>query len=379
MTKSQTILVSVGVVFILALLGAAYITIQSVSKASESAEKLEKVKKDYARIFKTANPFPSEENKEILEKNLEQAREWEKKLLTIIREGEYNPESKQTNPGYFSNKRQEMIERLTTTAPKGPDGKSVAVEGLTFGFDKYKDGAPASKNDVPRLMEQLTLIDGLVQLLYDAEIDKLKAVRREEFEDVDNQKSDEEASSSSRRSSRRSSRNRASNVTTNSGGPVPIEPFEQGAVEVDRQRFEFVFDARQNSLMTILNEIGTMKPYAIVSKLSFVKASDDYRPPVDEQKDEKKSKRRSQAEEASENQIVLNVRPPSRTSRLVSGELHEAPVTVSMTVDVFTFKPEEENTDAMEAEEYADDSMEESVDSQDADANVANEEANGDF
>ena len=74
MTKSQTILVSVGVVFILALLGAAYITIQSVSKASESAEKLEKVKKDYARIFKTANPFPNEENKEILEKNLEQAR-----------------------------------------------------------------------------------------------------------------------------------------------------------------------------------------------------------------------------------------------------------------------------------------------------------------
>jgi hypothetical protein len=272
-----------------------------------------------------------------------------------------------------------MIERLTRTAPKGPDGKSVAVEGLTFGFDKYKDGAPASKNDVPRLMEQLTLIDGLVQLLYDAEIDKLKAVRREEFEDVDNQESNEEASSSSRRSSRRSSRNRASNVTTNSGGPVPIEPFEQGAVEVDRQRFEFVFDARQNSLMTILNEIGTMKPYAIVSKLSFVKASDDYRPPVDEQKDEKKSKRRPQAEEASENQIVLNVRPPSRTSRLVSGELHEAPVTVSMTVDVFTFKPEEENTDAMEAEEYADDSMEESVDSQDADANVDNEEANGDF
>ena len=41
---------------------------------------------------------------------------------------------------YFKNKREAMISHLTETAPKGLDGKSVAVEGLTFGFDKYKDG-----------------------------------------------------------------------------------------------------------------------------------------------------------------------------------------------------------------------------------------------
>ena len=364
MKRPQIILAIAGGLVGVVLLSVGYSTIGSVSAASDSAEKLEKMQRDYSRVFKTANPFPNEENKEILEKNLEQAREWEKKLLTIIREGEYKPESKQTNAGYFSNKRQEMIERLTTTAPKGPDGKSVAVEGLTFGFDKYKDGAPASKNDVPRLMEQLTLIDGLVQLLYDAEIDRLKAVRREEFEDTASE-GDEDEEATTRRSSRRSSRGGRSNQTaTNSGGSVAIEPFEEGVVPAERQRFEFVFDARQDSLMKVLNAIGTMEPYTIVSKLSFTKAGEDYRPPVDEKKEEKRASRRNRTDELSETTqtpIIVNVRPPGRTSRLVSGKLREAPVTVSMTVDVFKFKMDEQEEEQQLVEENGEASAEEAV------------------
>lgn len=371
MKKPQIILVSVGVILGLALLIGIVQAINSVNAASESAKKLEKVQKDYVRIYKTSNPFPNQENKEILEENRDNARDWEQSLLKIIRAGEYKAESKQTNPGYFSNKRQEMIERLTSTAPKGPDGKSVAVEGLTFGFDKYKDGAPASKNNVPRLMMQLSMIDNLVQLLYTAEIDKLKAVRREEFEDVASS-DEEETSTTSRRSSRRSLRGGRATAatTTNSGGPVEIEPFEQGVVPVDRQRFEFVFDARQDALMKILNAIGTMEPYALVSKLSFTKAGEDYRPPVDEKKEDKKSTRRSRNEEAVEEQTtgIINVRPPSRTSRLVSGVLREAPVTVTMTVDVFTFIADEEEVNSEEDSEETEEAIESESSNDDAES-----------
>lgn len=371
MKKPQIILVSVGVILGLALLIGIVQAINSVNAASESAKKLEKAQKDYVRIYKTSNPFPNQENKEILEENRDNARDWEQSLLKIIRAGEYKAESKQTNPGYFSNKRQEMIERLTSTAPKGPDGKSVAVEGLTFGFDKYKDGAPASKNNVPRLMMQLSMIDNLVQLLYTAEIDKLKAVRREEFEDVASS-DEEETSTTSRRSSRRSLRGGRATAatTTNSGGPVEIEPFEQGVVPVDRQRFEFVFDARQDALMKILNAIGTMEPYALVSKLSFTKAGEDYRPPVDEKKEDKKSTRRSRNEEAVEEQTtgIINVRPPSRTSRLVSGVLREAPVTVTMTVDVFTFIADEEEVNSEEDSEETEEAIESESSNDDAES-----------
>lgn len=371
MKKPQIILVSVGVILGLVLLIGIVQAINSANAASESAKKLEKAQKDYVRIYKTSNPFPNQENKEILEENRDNARDWEQSLLKIIRAGEYKAESKQTNPGYFSNKRQEMIERLTSTAPKGPDGKSVAVEGLTFGFDKYKDGAPASKNNVPRLMMQLSMIDNLVQLLYTAEIDKLKAVRREEFEDVASS-DEEETSTTSRRSSRRSSRGGRATAatTTNSGGPVEIEPFEQGVVPVDRQRFEFVFDARQDALMKILNAIGTMEPYALVSKLSFTKAGEDYRPPVDEKKEDKKSTRRSRNEEAVEEQTtgIINVRPPSRTSRLVSGVLREAPVTVTMTVDVFTFIADEEEVNSEEDSEETEEAIESESSNDDAES-----------
>lgn len=369
MNKPQTILIGVGGVLGIVLVGSIYLVLNSVSAASESAEKLEKMQRDYARIFKTANPFPNAENMEILEKNSQKAKKWEQNLLNIIREGEYSPESKQTNPGYFSNKRQEMIERLTTTAPKGPDGKSVAVEGLTFGFDKYKEGAPASKSDVPRLMKQLTFIDGLVQLLYNAEIDKLKAVRREEFENASNTNEEE---STTRRSSRRRRSSASSSSTVNSGGSVVIEPYEQGVVETDRQRFEFVFDAKQDSLLKVLNAIGEMKPYAIVSKLSFVKAADDYHPPVEENKVEKKSNRRSRNEEEIEEQSpagIINVRPPSRTTRLVSGALREAPVTVTMTVDVFTFIPEKDSVVEEEDFEEVDESLEVDTENDESESN----------
>jgi hypothetical protein len=213
-------------------------------------------------------------------------------------------------------------------------------------------------------MEQLTLIDGLVQLLYDAEIDRLKAVRREEFEDTASEGvADEEATT--RRSSRRSSRGGRSNQTaTNSGGSVAIEPFEEGVVPAERQRFEFVFDARQDSLMKVLNAIGTMEPYTIVSKLSFTKAGEDYRPPVDEKKEEKRTSRRNRTDELSETTqtpIIVNVRPPSRTSRLVSGKLREAPVTVSMTVDVFKFKMDEQEEEQQLVEENDEASVEEAV------------------
>lgn len=382
MNKPQIILSAVGGVVGVILIVVGYLTVNSISAATESAEKLEKMQIDYTRIFKNANPFPNAKNMEILEENREKAKKWEKNLLDIIRKGEYTPESKQKTPGYFSNKRQEMIERLTATAPKGPDGKSVVVEGLTFGFDKYKDGTPASKSDVPRLMKQLTLIDNLVQLLYDAEIDKLKAVRREEFEDAS---TSEEEATSSRRSSRRSRGRSSASTTTNSGGPVAIEPYEQGVVETDRQRFEFVFDARQDSFMKVMNAIGTMEPYAIISKLSFVKAGEDYHPPIDEKKDEKRSSRRSREVEQEENtnQVIINVRPPSRTSRLVSGNLREAPITVSMTIDVFTFVPDPtEEQDEENFDEDSEDSYETSNDDVTSDEEVVadtSEESNTDF
>ena len=75
MKRPQIILAIAGGLVGVVLLSVGYSTIGSVSAASDSAEKLEKIQRDYSRVFKIADPFPNEENKEILEKNLEKARE----------------------------------------------------------------------------------------------------------------------------------------------------------------------------------------------------------------------------------------------------------------------------------------------------------------
>ncbi len=355
MNKPQMIFASAGAVVGVLLLAVGYFTFNSTIEASESTEQLEALRQEYSRIFKTANPFPNQENKEVLEQNLENAQNWEESLLAIFREGEYTPENQNESltPGYFKNKREAMISHLTETAPKGLDGKSVAVEGLTFGFDKYKDGAPASKQHVSRLLQQLVFIENLVQVLYDSGIDKLKAVRREEFEDAELNEDGEE-DSAPRRSRRRSSRSRPSSSTTvNSGGPVEIVPFEPGVVPMDRQRFEFVFDVRQEAFMKVLNGISTMQPYALISELSFEKSADDFRPLVEEKPDDKKRRGRSDDSEEFGEEEVPTMSSKTRTGRLASGKLHEAPITVTMTVDVFTYKPDESEYE-MDEEEYYD-------------------------
>lgn len=368
MDKSKIILLATGGVVGLIIIVMGIFTVSSMNTEAESAKELKEVVQKYKNINK-AKPYPNKDNLKQLEKNLEIAETNSRKLIEQIQEGGYVINSKQGTPGFFGNERSEMISRLTENAPESSDGTSVAVAGLTFGFDKYKEDIPDGKN-VSRLMQQLTMIEQLVNILYKAEIDKLQAVRREEFEDVVSAEEEEEEEYTSRRSSRRSrGRSSSSSGVVNSGGPVKIEPFEQGVVETDRQRFEFEFLATQDSLSKVLNSIVQMKPYALVSKLSFEKADGktDYTPPETEKKeDEGKGRSRRNVREQSPEELLANATYNfSRTSRLVSGRLREAPIKVKMAVDVFTFISDQ-NEEAME------DNFDE--DSDDFDENMASEE-----
>lgn len=114
------------------------------------------------------------------------------------------------------------------------------------------------------------------------------------------------------------------------------------------ERLGFVFLTRQDGLIAALNAIDEMRPFAMVSGLSFSKTGDDVVKPA-----EPDPKQAAAAEATG----ILE-KPAPRTARLVSGPLFETPVRVTLFVDVFSpVAPEsvgpdgDGNEDGMEEEE----------------------------
>ena len=90
----------------------------------------------------------------------------------------------------------------------------------------------------------------------------------------------------------------------------------------------------------MLNKLNEMRPFAVVSSLSFEKQGQDVVFP-DEEKEEAQAsgRRREAATPAPAAPAVINARPAPRTARLVSGPLRERPIRVNMTVDVYSILP----------------------------------------
>lgn len=346
MKKSKVILIGVASAAAVLVVVTGILTVLGLSSASESKDKLEQVRRKLDSFYKM-NPFPNSENIAVENDNLAKVTEWNKELYGMVSDGGYVAAESDPTPGSFRILREQTIAELTEKAPRADGAASIIPADFSFGFDRYKDGTPAAENEVPRLIKQLTLIRQLVEMLYGCDIMKLEAVRREGFErSASSMSSGTEDSSEGGRSGRRRVRTR-DRAASQSDTFSPVV-WEDGAVPVDRQRFEFVFVAKQASLLKVLNAIESMKPFAMISSLSFSKTGKDVIVAGAGTKDAAGAK--PQAPQASAQQPALvNARPPSRTARLVSGRLKESPVRVVLGVDVFTFGTDEKSAESEDA------------------------------
>ena len=91
-----------------------------------------------------------------------------------------------------------------------------------------------------------------------------------------------------------------------------------------------IFSTRQEGLIAVVNAIDAMRPFAMVSSLSFTKSGEDVVVPV-----EPDPAAAAAAAEAKAASGILE-KPAPRTARLVSGPLFETPVLVALYVDVFS-------------------------------------------
>lgn len=330
MKKNQLILAIGGGVSAVLVLGAAALAAIGFSGKGDARKSRERAFSELSRLHQSV-PFPSEENVAAAGKNLENARGWieilDDELTVGTNDWAKGINLRRASPGEFSSLREETIQSLYDAAPVGEDGTKIVPDSFAFGFDRYSGGEPAQTPHVVRLLRQLRLTDQLVRMLYAAGPQRIETVGRVVFETGSAASSDE--TGYVRPKKRNDARTRDAALV------VQPPPPSDGPVPSDVERFGFRFVAREKAVLDFVNAIDAMKPYACVSGLSMSKVSDDVVFPDEAQ--EKDAARRREEEKTAPEQAALRLgppKPPPRASRMVSGPLREAPVSVMVFVDV---------------------------------------------
>ena len=294
-----------------------------------------------------SNPFPSGENVATNKTNLEQSREWVAQLTELLHEGAVGYDEQFKSPPQFMEKLQlaqkSMIDRDPTYTPSKPDAEPSPIlpANFMFGFDRYlQTGAQMPlPDDVPRLVQQLGMVERLTEVLYGAGIVSLKELKRETFEKavvagtgtpgapgVAAAGPGGAAARPTRRSSRTSRKRtkppRERKNEKKSGGPEP-EMYSS-------QRFEIRFSAFENAIVDVMNTLGTNELFSVIQEASFLRQDDGVFMPTQADQEPK----------VLPQGVVLGPKDWGVSERMVSGATLGEPVDVKLVVDVYTFKGE---------------------------------------
>jgi hypothetical protein len=209
-------------------------------------------------------PFPSPENIERENANLARIQEEFNKLLDLLSASQVEPVDQK--PAAFSTQFWKVRDELLAQAR---DRKIAVPAEFAFGFQRHMGGDLAPYLDVPRLTQQLIIVQELCKVLYEAKIDELKAVIREEFEGeivVGTEAGESPVVPSGRRGARSSTPapTIAENPVVKETGLIP-----EGEL-FGKMHFVFRFSARESVVFDILNKLARHPLLIVVTRVDLV-------------------------------------------------------------------------------------------------------------
>jgi hypothetical protein len=280
------------------------------------------------------NPFSSEQNLKVEQDNLQVLNEEMQSLLAAMGKGQI--ESVNQSPPKFMAQFWEA--RSTLKAQAREMGVELAGgDEFDFGFGRHMQGNLPAPQDVPRLTQQLKIVQALCGVLYTARIVELKGIGREEFE------VDAVSGAAVKPTAPAGRRPQAGHVSLNVLGPnAGLIPDGQ---LFGKWHFTWVFTARESALVSLLNGLARSPVFAVVTRLDvvaddklFQKAAEPGRVAT------KTDKRGLEAVVAKEGTPGL-----TRDQRVVCGR-SVTPLTVRMELDVYQFVKVQTAGDTAKAE-----------------------------
>ena len=169
-------------------------------------------------------------------------------------------------------------------------------------------GSLPSPDHVPRLMEQLIIVQNLWQVLCQEGISAVSRIQRDEFE---------------------------GGLVGRAGAALAARIKDAGLIGEDElfARFHFVFEfsAREQALISVLNRLASHKLFIVVTNMDIIKSGPDIREPAPVVADE----------EAPQPAEGGEVAAPPVLQRTVCGRTVEEPMRVTLEIDVYRFREKE--------------------------------------
>jgi hypothetical protein len=244
-----------------------------------------------------ANPFPSTQNVERVKVNVEELSRQYDELIDRMRKGQIDEEPERKSPTAFmqmlGRKRQELQE-------KADSADNVVPPNFPFGFERYfaPGAASPAPDDVPKLSQQLGIIEKLCKEVFIKRGVKIEKVEREEIEQS-----------------------------------LPgryRKPVSQESPLFRKLQFVFVIKVKEALLKQILKELSRLDMFVVVNSLTIEKLSPDVRE-IETPKPATETDVPAPPPEG-----APKVYPP-RAQRVVCGPELEAPMKVELGLTVYIF------------------------------------------
>ncbi len=288
-------LVSALVSFLL-IAGSAALLVLERRKAGDVDQRVARQRAEL-RMAYAREPFPSVENVAQERENTRRLREWHARLVAEAGKGQMAVEER--SPSAFMALLGQVQPHLLAEGQRNP-GRVPA--GFGFGFDRYfvTGGKLPSPEHVPRLTQQLKIMESLTRILFEENVSRVITMHRELFE----------------------------------GGPsagenegVLLNP-QAGLTDAGglygRFHFALDFEAKESALIAVLNRLARHEMFTVVTRMEIVKLGEDVRP----------------AERPAPTPATVDLLPEvlARQQRLVCGLALETPMRVKLNLDVYQFE-----------------------------------------
>jgi hypothetical protein len=302
--KKSLLFVVSSVVTITALVVVGLLAFRAAAKMRAAEQDLQRRTGELVGFY-GKNPFPSMDNVRREKENIAEIEKWFGELMGLARKGQIS--LVRPSPSKFMEVLSAKSARLAAAAKR----QEVALPAnFTFGFDRYlaPGGGLPSPSHVPRLMQQLAVVENLCEILYDERVTAVSAVEREVFE--------------------------GASVQGKRKKPVSAEIKNAGLVGEDdlfaKLHFTVDFTSREKALLGILNRLASHEMFVVVTNVKFQKLEDDIMPA--------RARAADGGAEADEGDDDGKL---SRQERTISGVPVEAPMKIRLELDVYRFREDE--------------------------------------
>jgi len=267
MKKAQIITISVCAVGAVALLAAGFVLYRGVARFGEARDALNTAKARLEGFYQEA-VFPSATNVLREQSNTQQLDRWYRDLAAELRKG--NVVSTERSPSAFKTVfLEKTLERLLREAQAA--GTELPAN-FGFGFEQYA-GTPIlpRPDDVPRLMEQLVLVNRVCRILFENRVKAISSVGRAMFEEQMPTVSTASEPPPSPVAARRPVRRGAAAVEA----PPPGVASQPGVVPAGalfgKYRFVFEFSSKESALVGVLNALAASPSFTVVKVVRLTK------------------------------------------------------------------------------------------------------------